>query len=119
MTRRTRLIPQSVDAGKAGSSNGSLSSPGNGSARPVDPVQATPGRETSGAFAKVDERAMAVRAALARIPDPTDRTVLVLRFFVGLSLEEISFGLKIDEEEARERYRLSLRLMERELGGWL
>ena len=74
---------------------------------------------TSGAFDKVDETAVRVRFALHRLPDLTDRSILVLRFFVGLSLEDISEQLLLPLETVRERYHVGLTFMERELGGFL
>ena len=75
------------------------------------------GPPSSGVFQKLDEKAVRVRFALHRLPDLTDRAILVLRFFVGLSLEDIADKLLLPLESARERYLLGLRFMERELGG--
>lgn len=60
-----------------------------------------------------------MRAALERMPSVTDRAILLLRIFVGLSLRQISGRLKISYEKVRERYQQGLRHMERQLGGWL
>jgi DNA-directed RNA polymerase specialized sigma24 family protein len=71
---------------------------------------------TSGLFMRVDERSLLVRAAMRRLPDVLDRSILVLRFFVGLSLDEIAVRLMIPRDVALERYRVGIRMMERELG---
>ena len=76
-------------------------------------------KPTSGRFQRVDARAVGVRYALHRLPDLTDRSILVLRFFVGLCLEDISEKLLLPLEKVRERYQVGLRFMERELGGYL
>ena len=76
-------------------------------------------RASSGAYTRIDERHLWVRAALARIPDVTDRMILVLRFFVGLPIPEIAKRLRLDPAEARERYLLAVERMERELKGRL
>lgn len=74
---------------------------------------------TSGIFGRVDERSLWVRSAMHRLPDLTDRSILVLRFFVGLSIDEIAQRLLLRPGIVRERYRVILRLMEKELGAWL
>jgi DNA-directed RNA polymerase specialized sigma24 family protein len=68
---------------------------------------------------RVDERALLVRAAMRRLPDVLDRSILVLRFFVGLSLDEIAVRLMIPRDLVLERYRVGIRMMERELGACL
>jgi DNA-directed RNA polymerase specialized sigma24 family protein len=89
----------------------------------TDSVHAAAARDTSpttsGAFGRVDERSLWVRSAMHRLPDLTDRSILVLRFFVGLSLDEIAKRLLLRREDVVARYRVVLRLMERELGAWL
>jgi DNA-directed RNA polymerase specialized sigma24 family protein len=74
---------------------------------------------TSGVFGRVDERSLWVRSAMHSLPDLTDRSILVLRFFVGLSLDEIAGRLFLTQEDALTRYRRVLRILERELGAWL
>jgi DNA-directed RNA polymerase specialized sigma24 family protein len=73
----------------------------------------------SGVFDRVDERSLWVRSAMHRLPDLTDRSILVLRFFVGLSMDDIARRLLLRREDVLARYRVVLRLMESELGPWL
>jgi RNA polymerase sigma-70 factor (ECF subfamily) len=63
------------------------------------------------------EGARRVREALARIAEPTDREIIRLRFFEGLSLRQIAGRLGCNHETLRQRYHAVLRRLERELGG--
>jgi RNA polymerase sigma-70 factor, ECF subfamily len=65
---------------------------------------------------RTDEQARLVQAALERIADETDRAVLRLRFFDGLSLREIAERLTLSYNKVRERYQVGLEQLERELG---
>ena len=78
-----------------------------------------PDKQTSGLFVRVDERCLLVRHAIGRLPDTLDRSILILRFFVGMSLDDIAARLTIPREMALERYRVGIRMMERELGACL
>jgi RNA polymerase sigma factor (sigma-70 family) len=66
-----------------------------------------------------DEQARLVQAALAKIPDETDRTVLRLHFFEGLSLRQAAQQLNLSYDNVRDRYQRSLQRLERELGSFL
>ncbi len=63
------------------------------------------------------EQASRVQQALAKVPEPTDRAIVRLRFFEGLSLRQIAERLHLSEDKVRERYRVTLRRLQRELGG--
>ena len=91
-----------------------LSSAG-GSSRPrgASPPAAGP---TPSANVRQDEEAELVRTALARLPEPLDREILRLRVFEGVSLRQIAERLEISYDKVRERYKVSLRILERELG---
>ncbi len=56
---------------------------------------------------------------LERLPEARDRVICVLRFFLGLPLEKIAERLRLDQAEVRERYRLAVLRLERELRPWL
>lgn len=64
-----------------------------------------------------DEAEELVRQALERIIDPTDREIIHLRFFDGVSLRRIAERLDLDYHAVRERYALSLVKLENQLGG--
>ena len=74
---------------------------------------------TAGQFALYDVRALGVRRALDRIPDHVDRQIAVMRFFVGLSIEEISQRLGRPVENVRARYRFTVVRLERDLRQYL
>ena len=82
----------------------------------IDPAASGP---TPSANLQADEQARLIRAALERIPDATDREMVRLCFFEGLSLRQIAERLNLTYDKVRERYHHSLRLLERELGGLL
>jgi RNA polymerase sigma factor (sigma-70 family) len=87
---------------------GSTSTPGN------DP----PAPETTpSAHARGNEEAKLVLAALDNLPDPVNREIVRLRFFEGLSLREITGRLALTYDVVRERYKVSMRRMRRELEG--
>jgi RNA polymerase sigma factor (sigma-70 family) len=86
-----------------------------GSSRPrgASPPASGP---TPSANVRQDEEAALVRSALEKLPEPLDREILRLRVFEGVSLRQIAEQLAVSYDRVRERYRVSLRLLERELG---
>ena len=68
---------------------------------------------------RIDERNLRVRFALDRLPEPRDRAIIVMRFFLGLGLPQIAGRLRVGLSEVTESYRLSLRILAKELRGWL
>jgi RNA polymerase sigma-70 factor (ECF subfamily) len=86
------------------------SRPGEG----VDPPARghTPSSNAAGA-----EQSDRLRAALDRLEDATDRAIVRLRFFEGLSLRQIAERLDVNAEKVRQRYHAVLRRLERELEG--
>jgi len=60
-----------------------------------------------------------IRAALERIPDETDRTIVRLRFFAGLSLHQIAEQLAMSYDKVVERSHAGLKSVEKELRGRL
>jgi RNA polymerase sigma factor (sigma-70 family) len=56
-----------------------------------------------------------VRAALESLPGATARAVVRLPFFEGVSLREVARRLGLSYDSVRERYRASVRLLERGL----
>ena len=76
-------------------------------------------RPDTDGFVRYDERALGVRRALDRIPDPVDRQIIVLRFFVGLSIEEIARRLRRPLENVRARYRFAVERLARDLRPYL
>ena len=73
--------------------------------------------EAASTWGTVDERSLWLRQALRRLPEPEDCRIMVMRFFVGMTLDEIVLESGLPEQEVRERYRRSLRLLDRELRG--
>ncbi|MBI3467782.1 MAG: sigma-70 family RNA polymerase sigma factor, partial [Planctomycetes bacterium] len=80
----------------------------------LEPAGAEP---TPSANVRSEEQDQLVRAALDRIPDTTDRQIVQLRFFDGLSLRQIAERLKLGYDQVRERYHRGMQRLERELGG--
>jgi DNA-directed RNA polymerase specialized sigma24 family protein len=76
-------------------------------------------RPTVRAFSNVEESAQRIREAIRNIPDETDRAILILRIFNGLSSEEVAAKLGLDVDELGKRYRRSLSHLHEELGDWL
>jgi RNA polymerase sigma factor (sigma-70 family) len=75
------------------------------------------GREpTPSGDLRTAEQARLVQAALAKVPDEADRTLLQLRFFEGLSLREAARRVGISYDKARDRFRVCMRHLEEELG---
>src|SRR6516165_10556226 len=56
------------------------------------------------AHAEAVERAERVRHALERLPDDTDRAIVRLRFFEGLSLRQVAERLQRNHELVRQRF---------------
>jgi len=93
-------------AGGAGSTGGAGLEPSAGGSSP------------SAHFLK-DERAQLVRTALEGIPDETDRAIVRLCFFDGLSFGQIAARVGFCYETVRQRYHEALGRMENELKGRL
>jgi len=72
------------------------------------------GPTPSGVY-QIDEEARLVQSALEKIPDSLSRDILRLRFFEGVSLRQIAERLGMRYLTVRERYQVSLRVLEREL----
>jgi RNA polymerase sigma factor (sigma-70 family) len=100
------LVP--LDAAQAGA----MSSTGDG----IDPAASGP---TPSANVGAEELAQHVQAALGKIAEATDREIVRLCFFEGLSLRQIAQRLALSYDKVRERYHHSLKVLERELGGLL
>jgi RNA polymerase sigma factor (sigma-70 family) len=78
----------------------------------LDPV----GREpTPSMDLRTAEETRLVQAALAKIADEADRTLLQLRFFEGLSLREAARRAGISYDKARDRFRDCMQRLEGEL----
>jgi len=76
---------------------------------------AAPG-PTPSASVRADERAQLIRKAVERISDPTNRKIVELCFFDGLSLRQIAAQLGLSYDKVRQGYHRSLKFLERELG---
>ena len=74
---------------------------------------------TPSANVRADEEAELIRAAINRLPDEVDRTLLRLRFFDGQSLRQIAEVLPLSYDQIRDRYQSLMKRLERELGGLL
>jgi RNA polymerase sigma factor (sigma-70 family) len=82
----------------------------------VDPLA----REgTPSEYARADERAEKIQAALEKVEDETGASIVRQRFFEGRTLREIAERLDMDVGRVRERYRTVMRSLERDLGAWL
>jgi RNA polymerase sigma-70 factor (ECF subfamily) len=90
--------------------------PGGTDSRPTpagpDLSESGPTPSAAAGAAEVDAH---VRVALAAVPDPTDRQILELCFFDGLSLRAIAERLDLSYDKVRERYHAGLRFLERKL----
>jgi RNA polymerase sigma-70 factor (ECF subfamily) len=82
----------------------------------IDPAASEP---TPSANVQSGEQAQLVQRALAGIADDTDREIVRLCFFEGLSLRQIAERLDLSYDKVRERYHRSLKRLERELKGLL
>jgi RNA polymerase sigma factor (sigma-70 family) len=78
----------------------------------LDPAGSEP---TPSAHAAVDEQVERVRRVLERIVDATDREIVRLRFFEGLSLRQIAERLQSNHENVRQRFHAVLRQLEHDL----
>jgi len=82
----------------------------------LDPAGDGPTPSAAAAAAELDTRA---RAALAGVPDPTDRQILEMCFMEGLSLRAVAERLGLGYDHVRQRYHSGLRFLERQLEGLL
>ncbi|HVC92133.1 MAG TPA: sigma-70 family RNA polymerase sigma factor [Pirellulales bacterium] len=78
----------------------------------LEPAEGGPTPSAIACAAEVDAR---VRAALAAVPDPTDRQIIELCFFEAMSLRAVAGRLDLTYDKVRERYHAGLRFLEREL----
>jgi RNA polymerase sigma-70 factor (ECF subfamily) len=88
---------------------------GEASGAGIDPAASGP---TPSANAGLEEEAQRIRAALEKLPEVTDREIVRLCFFDGLSLRQIAERLQLSYDKVRQRYHRSLKALERELGEW-
>jgi RNA polymerase sigma factor (sigma-70 family) len=109
---RRRQPPQPIVPLGAPGADDSTTPPGPGSDPAAD--QPTPSMNV-----RADEQGRLVREALEKIPDETDRALLRLRFFEGVSLRQAARQLDLSYDTARERYQRCLRRLEAELGRFL
>jgi RNA polymerase sigma factor (sigma-70 family) len=80
-----------------------------------DPPAQGPGPAT---VVRKEDEFQKVREALERLPDETNREIVRLRFFEGLSLREITVRLDpLTYDMVRERYSTTMRRLRRELEG--
>ena len=73
--------------------------------------------DDSTSYARVDVRSLWLRQALRCLPEPEDCKIILMRFILGLTLKEITRQIGLPSHEVRDRYRRSLRLLDRELRG--
>ncbi len=52
-----------------------------------------------------------------QLDDPLDRKIIVMRFFLTMSLKDISGDLKLDHAEVKKRYAMALRRMDKAMKG--
>jgi RNA polymerase sigma factor (sigma-70 family) len=100
--RRRRTLKRAAPRGKvariASSENPSDLGHGGGG---VDPVAAT---KTPSARLRGEEEAERVRAALDALADSSEREIVRLRFFEGLSLRQICERLELSYDQVRDRF---------------
>ncbi|HVC93781.1 MAG TPA: sigma-70 family RNA polymerase sigma factor [Pirellulales bacterium] len=89
---------------------------GTDSRQPVVGLEPAESGPTPSALACAAEVNVRVRAALAALPNSTDRQVLELCFFDCMSLRAVAERLDLSYDKVRERYHAGLCLLERELG---
>lgn len=68
--------------------------------------------------AHMDDMARRVRAALAELNDQTDAVIVRMHFFDEMSFPQIAKRLALRYDQVRERYRSTMRSLERELKKW-
>jgi RNA polymerase sigma factor (sigma-70 family) len=90
--------------------DGDSSSRGSG----IDPPSP---EKTPSSNVRADERTRLILEALDELPDPRNREIVRLRFFEGLSLHQVADRLQLSYDKVRERYRRSLRRLQRRLEG--
>jgi RNA polymerase sigma factor (sigma-70 family) len=78
----------------------------------LDPPAAGPSPSAS---LRQTERSLLVNRALEAVRDGTDRAIIRLRFFEGLSLPAIADRLEMTYDQVRERYRRGIRGLEMRL----
>lgn len=78
----------------------------------------SPGHSPS-AYVRADELTERVREALETMPDRTAAAILRLRFFEGMELTEIAERLGLHYEKVRDRHRVAMQRLRRDLRPWL
>jgi RNA polymerase sigma factor (sigma-70 family) len=112
--RRTlkRAAPRGRVARIAGSETRSDAGRGGGAGGVVDPAAAT---KTPSARLRGEEEAARVRAALDALADSSEREIVRLRFFEGLSLRQIADRLKLSYDQVRDRFHKGMERIGRSL----
>lgn len=82
-------------------------------------IEATAPEPTPSAYARADERSIKIQEALDDLPDAVNASIVRMRFFDAMTIPEISERLGLGYEQVRERYRSTLRRLERHLEGLL
>jgi RNA polymerase sigma factor (sigma-70 family) len=72
---------------------------------------------TPSSMVRASERARRVLEALDKLPDPKHREIVRLRYFEGLSLKQIAVRMELSYDIVRDRYRVSMQRLRRELEG--
>jgi RNA polymerase sigma factor (sigma-70 family) len=114
--RRDRTAAQRRPTGKRRRLHADKSGESTTQGSSLDPAASEP---TASANAQAEEQAEMIRRALATIPDATDREILRLRFFEGLSLRQVAERVQVNHETVRQRYHAVLRRLQRDLKGLL
>jgi RNA polymerase sigma factor (sigma-70 family) len=80
----------------------------------ADPLAPGP---TPSSIVRASERARRVLDALDKLPDLEGREIVRLRYFEGLSLKQIAARMGLSYDIVRDRYRVSMQRLRRELKG--
>ena len=74
---------------------------------------------TPSEYARKDEQVLKIQEALQNLPDQEAAAIVRMRFFDGMTLIAISEKLGIGYEQVKDRYRSTMRQLERDLEGLL
>ena len=75
--------------------------------------------EAPSSIVRSEERHERVRAAIAALPDELGAAIVRMHYFEGLRLFEIARRLDLGYDRVRDGFRGSMRILRKELRGWL
>ena len=82
----------------------------------IDPPSPGP---TPSANVRIDERLQRIEAALDKVGNDRDAAIVRMHYFDGLTLPRVAERMKLEYNYVRERCRVTMRRLQKELKGWL